>query len=78
MSQDVKKTGIVKMPKKSEQLYGYHAIEFVGYYEELGWYCKNSWGKEWGVKGYFILPWDYLLDENLSMDFWTITMVETT
>jgi C1A family cysteine protease len=28
------------------------------------------------VKGYFTMPYEYLLNENLSADFWTIRMVE--
>ncbi|MFZ1978114.1 MAG: peptidase, partial [Bacteroidota bacterium] len=30
----------------------------------------------WGIKGYFTIPYDYLLDDNLANDFWTIRMVE--
>ena len=27
-------------------------------------------------KGYFVMPYEYLLDENLSADFWTVRLVE--
>ena len=38
----------------SGDLAGYHAISCVGYSEEEQcWICKNSWGEEWGEKGYF-------------------------
>jgi len=37
---------------------------------------RNSWGEAWGKKGYFTMPYDYLLDDNLSDDFWTIRLVE--
>ncbi|HVN47563.1 MAG TPA: peptidase, partial [Bacteroidota bacterium] len=30
----------------------------------------------WGLKGYFTLPYTYVLDENLSDDFWTIRVVQ--
>lgn len=35
-------------------LAGYHAISCIGYSEEEEcWICKNSWGTEWGNKGFF-------------------------
>ncbi|HET6989863.1 MAG TPA: C1 family peptidase, partial [Bacteroidia bacterium] len=37
---------------------------------------RNSWNTDWGQKGYFTIPYDYLLNANLSDDFWTIRMVE--
>lgn len=36
------------------QFVGYHAVSCVGYSEpEQAWICKNSWGQEWGEKGFF-------------------------
>ncbi len=37
---------------------------------------RNSWGTGWGLKGYFTMPYQYLEEENLSDDFWTIRVVE--
>ena len=37
---------------------------------------RNSWGVDWGKRGYCTMPYDYLLDGNLSDDFWTIKLVQ--
>jgi C1A family cysteine protease len=72
-SQVVAETGIVSMPKKGEQFLGGHAILIVGYNEKTRrWIARNSWGSSWGDKGYFYLPYAYLLNNNLCSDFWTI------
>jgi C1A family cysteine protease len=36
---------------------------------------RNSWGPGWGLKGYFTLPYAYLIQGGLSSDFWTIRIV---
>lgn len=69
----VSKTGIVPMPKKSEKLLGGHAVLAVGYDDtKKVFICRNSWGDKWGDKGYFYMPYDYLTSKNLSSDFWVI------
>lgn len=67
--------GKVPMPAKGEQLLGGHAVVVVGYENER-WICRNSWGADWGDRGYFYLPQEYLLDSNLSGDFWALTKVK--
>jgi len=58
--------------KASETLVGFHAILAVGWNNDIGFLCCNSWGSGWGDKGYFYLPFKYVLDPDLSCDFWTI------
>lgn len=72
-SEDVAKTGVVPMPKDGEKYLGGHAVCAVGYDDRTGRsIVRNSWGTGWGMKGYFTMPYDYLVDRYLSDDFWTI------
>lgn len=33
---------------------GGHCVTIIGYDDQQGcWICKNSWGKQWGEKGFF-------------------------
>ena len=76
-SESVAKTGKLNMPKKNEQVVGGHAVAAVGFDDKTKRFImRNSWGTDWGMKGYFTMPYDYLMDENLSDDFWTIRIVE--
>ncbi len=73
----VARSGTVPMPSAGERQLGGHAVLCVGYEEVTRRFlARNSWGAAWGMKGYFTMPYDYLLDQNLSDDFWTIRLVE--
>jgi C1A family cysteine protease len=71
-------TGYVPMPNpKSEQLLGGHAVICVGYNDARSvWIMQNSWGTGWGDKGYFYLPYNYLLSSTLAGDMWQVTKVK--
>ena len=76
-SDEVAKTGIVPMPSQNEQLLGGHCVVAVGYDDSKKLFkCRNSWGTDWGDKGYFYMPYDYLGNSNLADDLWVITIVE--
>ena len=76
-SDAVAKTGIMPMPAKNESSIGGHAVCAVGYdNDKKVFIVKNSWGADWGDKGYFYMPYDYISNNNLCDDFWTITKVE--
>lgn len=75
-SDKVAKTGSVPMPGTTEQMLGGHAVMAVGYVEaKQRFIVRNSWGPDWALKGYFTMPYAYLLDDNLSDDFWVVNKV---
>jgi C1A family cysteine protease len=76
----VAKTGMMPMPRRGESLMGGHAVLLVGYIMlagKLWWIVRNSWGKDWGKAGYFLMPKEYLLDSDLASDFWVSELIET-
>jgi len=80
---EVQKTGVLNLPAPNEPGANAdgspagHAVLAVGYNDaDQRFIVRNSWGKKWGMHGYFTMPYTYFLDENLSDDFWTIRMVE--
>jgi C1A family cysteine protease len=71
-SATVAKTGIVPMPTAKEEMLGGHCISVFGYTKNGDWICRNSWGTDWGQKGYFILPKAYLESNDLATDAWMV------
>jgi C1A family cysteine protease len=75
-SQSVGSTGIVPMPSPGERTVGGHAVVAVGFDDAKRWFIvRNSWGADWGDKGYCYMPYEYLLRPNLTDDFWIIRSV---
>jgi C1A family cysteine protease len=74
-SNETAASGIVNMPDiNNEELLGGHCVLVCGYDNSRRvWIMRNSWGVDWGDKGYFYLPYEYLLDSSLSSDLWNIT-----
>lgn len=76
-TEHVAKTGNIPMPGNKEHLIGGHAVVGVGYDDSKKYVIvRNSWGTNWGDKGYCYMPYDYIANPNLASDFWTIRDME--
>jgi C1A family cysteine protease len=75
---ETEKSGVVYIPRHGEAALGGHAVLAVGYLtvnHALFFICRNSWSDGWGDRGHFYMPAEYLADDNLSDDLWTIQAV---
>lgn len=82
--EDIGPDGYIPLPRKDEQLLGGHALNICGFfhkdaglissifnhtkYRDLYFIIRNSWGTEFGDKGYLYMPADFLL--KYSSDWW--------
>lgn len=76
VSASVTKTGIMPYPNtRREKLLGGHAVLLVGYDKNKKVFIvRNSWGTNWGDKGYFYMPFN-VINPNMSSDYWIIKSV---
>lgn len=76
-SATVSRTGVMPYPNTSrERLLGGHAVLLVGYDKTRQVYiARNSWGSNWGDRGYFYMPFQVIQNRSMSSDFWTIRSV---
>ncbi len=89
-SSEVAKTGMVPMPTpvnyndqndSRDAFMGGHETLIVGYTDVTGstgnkglFTVLNSWGAKWGHDGYFYLPYDYVVNPNLGLEFSVISV----
>jgi C1A family cysteine protease len=53
-----------------DPFYGGHEVAIVGYDDEKKLYTvANSWGANWGDKGFFYMPYEYVENFNIVFDF---------
>jgi C1A family cysteine protease len=74
-SEEVARTGVMPHPDMTrERVLGGHEVLMVGYLKSEPHYalCRNSWDLNWGLGGYFLMPWTIILTRSLSSDFQTI------
>ena len=58
---------------------GGHAMLIVGYdLAQKAWLVRNSWGEQWGERGYFRIPFDTMVSYSDPTHFWTIGAIEQT
>lgn len=75
----VASTGRVPLPDPSESCLGGHCMMLVGFDDSSqSFLVRNSWGTAWGLGGYCWMPYAYLLNPQLSSDFWSYEQVRCT
>jgi C1A family cysteine protease len=72
-SQRMAQSGCLRMPAPREKHLGGHAVLCVGYDRpNQRFLIRNSWGLDWGLAGYFWMPYAYLCRADLAQDLWTV------
>merc|ERR1719343_744460 len=76
-SRHVTATGNMTLPAANEYVCGGHAVRACGFDDKRRVFIvRNSWGAGWGDKGYFYMPYDYIVHQGLVQDIWAIKFVE--
>ena len=65
--------GHANLPLPSEENLGGHAMLACGYSDrDQVFLVRNSWGTDWGDRGYCYMPYEYLTNTDLTGDCWTL------
>ncbi|MBD2463685.1 peptidase C1 [Oscillatoria sp. FACHB-1407] len=72
--------GRISLPKRSEDVretHAWHAMLCVGYSDKDRMFIvRNSWGSDWGDRGYCYIPYDYVMHSDYNgHDSWIIKSV---
>ncbi|CAF3651412.1 unnamed protein product [Rotaria socialis] len=75
------KTGVVSMPNSNDESQpseNNHALLAVGYSDKSqSFIVRNSWGEDWGDKGYCYIPYKYVTNIDYCFDVWTVRQLAT-
>ncbi len=71
MSDQVAESGIMPVPKSGEQQQGGHEVLCLGYdFAKQLALVQNSWGDDWGQRGYFWMPLEVIASPDT--DLWMV------
>lgn len=74
--EDIGADGVMPMPGPSESVLGGHAVVAVGYDNETRRFIvRNSWGASWGDHGFFHMPYEFFISEDVA-DLFVLQSVE--
>lgn len=75
----IEQDGVLHLPAANEQLVGGHAVVCVGFDDDFvidgvagAVKVRNSWGADWGLHGYFMMPYNYISNTALADDLWSV------
>lgn len=73
-------SGVVPLPRAGESAqwkHGRHALLLVGYDDAARHFViRNSWGADWGDRGYGYLPYEWVLNPEWTRSAWAIRLTE--
>lgn len=72
LSAAMARTGVLRKPKASDTINGYHAVEFVGYGDGY-LFTRNTWGPSWGIDGHFKMPYEFYRNPYFVQGCYTIS-----
>ena len=76
---EIGEDGVMPLPSYEELDGGFlelHALLCVGYNDNTECFTiLNSWGEDFGDRGYFYMPYRYMMDYEESFDLWKISEV---
>jgi hypothetical protein len=69
-------TGMCGMPSGADdKKHGRHALLLVGYDDARRVFVtRNSWGADWGERGYVYMPYEYVLNKQWTSSGWAIRL----
>ena len=69
-------SGLCGMPAGlDDRRHGRHALCLVGYHDaERTFIVRNSWGADWGDRGYVYMPYAYVLEKSWTQSCWAIRL----